>query len=379
MSMDHYYLLGRSGLRVSRLALGTMTFGNGGIRGIGGSWGSDEDAARAIFNRYLEIGGNFIDTADSYAAGVSEELIGKFVAEAGIRDRVVISTKFSNNVEPGNPNAGGNGRKNLMRAVDASLRRLKTDYIDLYLLHTWDRITPAEEVMRTFDDLVRAGKIRYAGLSDVPGWYAARAHTWAEAHALTPPICLQLPYSLAERSIENEFVPLAQTLGLGITAWSPLAMGLLSGKYRAGQQAAGRLSLDASGSGLGLFTERNRRIVAALEAVAGEVGRSMAQIALNWVVTQPGVGAAIIGASRIEQLDDNLAALDFSIPAELRQQLQAASAVDPVYPYSLFADDYQAGILNAGVAVGDKPRGYYSETFLPRVTDYVFGQSKSKS
>ncbi|MGF6174591.1 aldo/keto reductase [Ensifer sp. 4252] len=379
MSMDHYYLLGRSGLRVSRLALGTMTFGNGGIRGIGGSWGSDEDAARAIFNRYLEVGGNFIDTADSYAAGVSEELIGKFVAEAGIRDRVVISTKFSNSLEPGNPNAGGNGRKNLMRALDASLRRLKTDYIDLYLLHTWDRITPAEEVMRTFDDLVRAGKIRYAGLSDVPGWYAARALTWAEAHALTPPICLQLPYSLAERSIENEFVPLAQALGLGITAWSPLAMGLLSGKYRAGQQVAGRLSLDTSGSGLGLFTERNMRIVAALEAVAGETGRSMAQVALNWVVTQPSVGAAIIGASRIEQLDNNLAALDFAIPAELRQQLQAASAVEPVYPYSLFADDYQAGILNAGVAVGDKPRRYYSETFLPKVTDYVFGQPKSKN
>ncbi|OCP22555.1 MULTISPECIES: aldo/keto reductase [unclassified Ensifer] len=378
MSMDHYYLLGRSGLRVSRLALGTMTFGNGGIRGIGGSWGSDEDAARAIFNRYLEVGGNFIDTADSYAAGVSEELIGKFVTETGIRDRVVISTKFSNSLEPGNPNAGGNGRKNLMRAVDASLRRLKTDYIDLYLLHTWDRITPAEEVMRTFDDLVRAGKIRYAGLSDVPGWYAARAQTWAEAHALTPPICLQLPYSLAERSIENEFVPLAQTLGLGITAWSPLAMGLLSGKYRAGQQAAGRLSLDTSGSGLGLFTERNMCIVAALEAVAGETGRSMAQVALNWVVTQPGVGAAIVGASRIEQLDDNLAALDFSIPAELRQQLQAASAVEAVYPYSLFADEYQAGILNAGVAIGEKPRGYYSETFLPKVSDYVFSRPKSK-
>ncbi|RDL50447.1 L-glyceraldehyde 3-phosphate reductase [Ensifer sp. M14] len=379
MSMDHYYLLGRSGLRVSRLALGTMTFGNGGIRGIGGSWGSDEDAARKIFDRYLDVGGNFIDTADSYAAGVSEELIGKFVADAGVRDQVVISTKFSNSLQPGNPNAGGNGRKNLMRAVDASLRRLKTDYIDLYLLHTWDRITPVEEVMRTFDDLVRAGKIRYAGLSDVPGWYAARAQTWAEAHALTPPICLQLPYSLAERSIENEFVPLAQTLGLGITAWSPLTMGLLSGKYRAGREAAGRLSLDASGSGLGLFTERNMRIVAALEAVAAETGHSMAQVALNWVVTQQGVGAAIIGASRIEQLDDNLAALDFSIPLELRQHLNSASAVEPVYPYSLFADDYQAGILNAGVAVGEKPRGYYSETFLPRVADYVFGQPKSKT
>lgn len=377
MSLDHYFLLGRSGLRVSRLALGTMTFGNAGIRGIGGSWGSDEAAARAIFHRYVEAGGNFIDTADSYAGGMSESLVGGFVAEAGLRDHVVIATKFSNNRSPGNPNAGGNGRKNIMRAVDASLKRLKTDYIDLYLLHTWDRMTPVEEVMRTLDDLVRAGKIRHAGLSDVPGWYAARAQTWAEAHALSPPISLQLPYSLVERSIEHEFVPLTETLGLGITAWSPLAMGLLSGKYRSGAKE-GRLALDASGGGLGLFTDRNARIVAALEAVANAVGRSMAQVALNWVVNRPGVAAAIVGASRIEQLDDNLAALDFDLPAAERAALDAASAVDAPYPYSLFADDYQAGILNTGSAVGEKPRTYRSFTFLPKVTDYVFGQSKDR-
>lgn len=249
------------------------------------------------------------------------------------------------------------------------------DYIDLYLLHTWDRMTPVEEVMRTLDDLVRAGKIRHAGLSDVPGWYAARAQTWAEAHALSQPISLQLPYSLVERSIEHEFVPLAETLGLGITAWSPLAMGLLSGKYSSGA-AEGRLSLDASGSGLGLFTERNVRIVAALEAVARTVGRSMAQVALNWVVNRPGVAAAIIGASRLEQLDDNLAALDFDLPAEEKAVLDAASAIDAPYPYRLFADDYQAGILNTGSSVGAKPWTYHAATFLPKVTDYVFGQPK---
>lgn len=377
MSLDHYYLLGRSGLRVSRLALGTMTFGNVGIRGIGGSWGSDEATARAIFHRYVEAGGNFIDTADSYAGGMSESLVGSFVAEAGLRDHLVIATKFSNNVSPGNPNAGGNGRKNILRAVDASLKRLKTDYIDLYLLHTWDRITPVEEVMRTLDDLVRAGKIRHAGLSDVPGWYAARAQTWAEAHALSLPISLQLPYSLVERSIEHEFVPLAETLGLGITAWSPLAMGLLSGKYRSGAQA-GRLALDASGTGLGLFNERNARIVAALEETAAQVGRSMAQVALNWVVNRPGVAAAIIGASRLEQLDDNLASLDFELAADQRAALDAASAIDAPYPYSLFADDYQAGILNTGSSVGEKPRTYRSDIFLPKVTDYVFGQPKNQ-
>jgi aryl-alcohol dehydrogenase-like predicted oxidoreductase len=373
--MDQYYLLGRSGLRVSRLALGTMTFGNGGIRGIGGSWGSDEATARAIFDRYLAAGGNFLDTADSYAGGLSESLVGGFVADARVRDKVVITTKFSNNLEPGNPNAGGNGRKNMMRAVEDSLRRLKTDYIDLYLLHTWDRMTPAEEVMRTFDDLVRAGKIRYAGLSDVPGWYAARTLTWAEAHALTPPICLQLPYSLVERSIEQEFVPLADALGVGITAWSPLAMGLLSGKYGKGAEQ-GRLALDGASTGLGLFTERNARIVAALEKVASELGRSMAQVALNWCVNRPGIAAAIIGASRPSQLDDNLSALDFVIPTDLRATLDVASIAEPSYPYSLFCDDYQAGILNTGAAVGDKPAGYRRDIFLPRTTDYVFGQPK---
>lgn len=378
MSLDHYFLLGRSGLRVSRLALGTMTFGNGGIRGIEGSWGSDEEAARSIFRRYVEAGGNFIDTADSYAAGLSESLVGTFVKEAVLRDRLVIATKFSNNLSPGNPNAGGNGRKNILRAVDASLKRLKTDYIDLYWLHTWDRMTPVEEVVRTLDDLVRVGKILHYGLSDVPGWYAARAQTWAEAHGLSQPIGLQLPYSLVERSIEHEFVPLAQTVGLGITAWSPLAMGLLSGKYRSKETAEGRLALDASGSGLGLFTERNVRIVSALETAANDLGRSMAQVALNWLTDRPGVAAAIIGASRLSQLDDNLAALDFQLPAEQMAALDAASAIDAPYPYSLFADDYQAGILNTGSAVGDKPRNYYSGTFLPKVSDYVFGQPKEQ-
>jgi aryl-alcohol dehydrogenase-like predicted oxidoreductase len=378
MSFDHYFLLGRSGLRVSRIALGTMTFGNGGIRGIEGSWGSAEDASRAIFRRYVEAGGNFIDTADSYAAGLSERLVGTFVAEMGLRDQIVLATKFSNNTSPGNPNAGGNGRKNITRAVEASLKRLKTDCIDLYWLHTWDRITPVEEVVRTLDDLVRAGKILHYGLSDVPGWYAARAQTWAEAHGFSQPIGLQLPYSLVERNIEHEFVPLAQTLGLGITAWSPLAMGLLSGKYRSTGMGQGRLALDTSGGGLGLFTDRNTRIVSALEAAAGQLGRSMAQVALNWLTDRPGVATAIIGASNLGQLDDNLAALDFELPAEQKAALDAASAVDAPYPYSLFADDYQAGILNTGAAVGDKPMNYYSRTVLPKVSGYIFGQPKDE-
>jgi aryl-alcohol dehydrogenase-like predicted oxidoreductase len=382
MSLDHYYHLGKSGLRVSRLALGTMTFGDAGIRGISGNWGSDRAEARQIFQRYVEKGGNFIDTADSYGAGASETLLGEFVAEFGLREQLVITTKFSNSQHPGNPNAGGNGRKNIMRAVEASLRRLKTDYIDLYLLHTWDRITPVEEVVRSLDDLIRQGKIRYMGLSDVPGWYAARAQTWAETHGLAAPINLQLPYSLVERSIEPEFISLAEALGPGITAWSPLAMGLLSGKYRAASintndLGSGRLTQDISGGGLGLFTERNRAIVLALEKVADQIGRGMAQVALNWCVNRPGIAAAIIGARQLSQLDENLGALEFNLPPELSAQLDAASAPQIAYPYSLFADDYQAAILNTGAAVGDKPESYHRRQFLPKVTDYAFTAPKA--
>jgi len=372
MALDHYYLLGRSGLRVSRLALGTMTFGTGGIRGIAGAWGASKEVSRAIFDRYVAAGGNFIDTADSYTAGTSETMLGEFVAETGLRDRLVIATKFSNSLDPGNPNAGGNGRKNMMRAVEASLHRLRTDYIDLYFLHTWDRITPAEEVMRTFDDLVRAGKIRYAGLSDVPGWYAARAQTWAEAHALTSLAGLQLPYSLIDRSIEHEFVPLARHLGIGLTAWSPLGMGLLSGKYRPGGGGEGRLTQHKDSDGLGLFTERNWRIVGVLEEVARALGRSMAQVALNWAANRPGIGAAIIGASKPAQLEDNLAALDFTLPEVLRTRLDEATTPPAAYPYALFTDRYQAGILNPGCTVGDKPSGYAPPVIAEKIEDFAF-------
>ena len=370
MSADRYYHLGKSGLRVSRFALGTMTFGTGGIRGIGGSWGADETTSRAIFDTYLEAGGNFIDTADSYGAGTSETLVGGFISDKAIRDHVVLTTKFSNNLSPGNPNAGGNGRKNILRAVEASLTRLRTDYIDLYMLHTWDLITPAEEVVRTLDDLVRAGKIRYYGFSDVPAWYAARAVTWADVHGLSRPICLQLPYSLVERTIEHEFMSLSQELDIGITAWSPLAMGLLTGKYKSG--GSGRLSQDSSGTGLGLLTERNLKIVEALEQVAQEIDRPMSQVALNWCLNRPGIAAAVVGASRPEQLRDNLEALSFDMPAALHTRLDEASALPCPLPYSLFSSAYQAEILNTGTAVGGRPEGYRKHIFIPKSSGYEF-------
>lgn len=359
MSLDQYFTLGRSGLRVSRLALGTMTFGERW------GWGTDERTARTMFDRYLAAGGNFVDTADLYTDGESETLLGKFIAESGTRDRVVLATKFSYNAEAGNPNAGGNGRKNIMRAVEGSLRRLGTDYIDLYLLHTWDRITPAEEVLQTLDDLIRAGKIRYAGLSDVPAWYAAQIQTLARASHLHGLVNLQLQYSLVERNIEREYVDLAQESGYGITAWSPLGMGLLSGKYRpsrngADSESEGRLGLFRQGGLPALqdkFTPRNFAIVAAVEKAAQVEGISMAQVAIQWAARQPGIGSVILGARTLEQFDDNLAALDKPLSNETLRALDAVSALPPQFPYSFFDASHQVGI-NGGVGVGDKPEGY---------------------
>ncbi|MEV8631340.1 aldo/keto reductase [Streptosporangium sp. NPDC051023] len=364
MSLDHYYLLGRSGLRVSRIALGTMNFGTGGFHA---AYGRTAEEARPIFRHYLEAGGNFIDTADFYTAGESETILGDLIAEAGVRDRVVLTTKFTNSVAPGDPNAGGNGRKHMIRAVEASLRRLRTDYIDLFLLHTWDRITPVEEVMRTFDDLTRAGKIRYAGLSDVPSWYAARAQTLAEANSLVPVVSLQLPYSLVSRTIELEHIAMGQSLGLGITAWSPLGGGFLTGKYRhTGQGLAGEGRLAGSGSPGRSWTDREWQLLATLETVADKLGMTMAQVALNWVATQPGVASAIIGASSTEQLDANLSALDVELPAELRAKLDEASSVPPPSVYQMFTPGYQNWLVSSGAKVGDKPAGY-----APAVRNWV--------
>src|ERR1700694_5857738 len=269
MKLNEYTTLGRSGLRVSPLCLGTMTFGTQW------GWGSEESTARTIFDRYLEAGGNFVDTADGYTNGQSEEMVGKFIGERGLRDQVVLATKFTFNALQGNPNTGGNGRKNIYRALDASLRRLKTDFIDLYWLHAWDTVTPVEEVVSTLNDLVRTGKIRYYGFSDTPAWYVARAQTLAEKEGKEHLIALQLRYSLVERNIEREHVPAAQELGLAICPWSPLASGFLSGKYqRTGDTGSGEGRLETlKGNPLfDRFTERNWRILDVLLDVAKQIG-----------------------------------------------------------------------------------------------------------
>jgi aryl-alcohol dehydrogenase-like predicted oxidoreductase len=357
-ALGEYRLLGRSGLRVSPLCLGTMTFGTEW------GWGSPRETAHRMLARYLELGGNFVDTADGYTGGTSERLIGEYLRQAGGRDRMVLATKFSLGSTPGDPNSGGNGRKNAYRALHASLSRLETDYVDLYWMHAWDGITPVEEVVQTFTDLARAGKIRYAGLSDVPAWYFARAQTLAEREGLAPIVALQLEYSLVERNIEREHVPAALSLGAAVTPWSPLASGLLSGKYRReGVKAAGegRLPTVAGAGNPGfdkLFTERNWSIVDELVAVARELGAPPAQVALSWIASRPGVGSTIVGASKLEQLESNLAALDLTLPEPLSRRLEEVSRPELLHPYNFFTEFFFKGMHGAGATVRAEPRGF---------------------
>jgi aryl-alcohol dehydrogenase-like predicted oxidoreductase len=346
MILDSYRTLGRSGLKVSPLALGTMTFGTDW------GWGADEATARALFDRYLDAGGNFIDTADLYVGGRSEEMLGRFIAQRGVRDQVVLATKFSYNAQPGNPNAGGNGRKNIHRAVEGSLRRLGTDYLDLLWLHTWDLHTPVEEVVRSLDALVRAGTVRYVGLSDVPAWYLARYNTIAELQGFERAIALQPEYSLVERTIEREHLPAARELGVGVTPWSPLASGFLTGKYVRGAAGSGRLETvrDSGNPAFAKFTDRNWAILDVLREVAAELERPMAQVALAWVVQRPGITSTLIGATRVAQLDDNLRALEVRFTDAQRARLDAVSALEAAHPYAFF-EPFLQGLVNGNVPV----------------------------
>jgi aryl-alcohol dehydrogenase-like predicted oxidoreductase len=370
MSLKQYVTLGRSGLRVSPLALGTMTFGTEW------GWGSEPAVARQVFDRYVDQGGNFLDTADAYTNGKSEELVGQFIDERGLRERVVLATKFTFNADPSNPNAGGNGRKNIYRALEGSLRRLKTDYVDLYWMHVWDRITPVEEVMYTLNDLVRDGRIRHYGFSDVPAWYVARAQTLAEKEGKERLIALQLEYSLAERNIEREHIPVAQELGMGLCPWSPLAGGFLSGKYRQEGQTGkgdGRLDEGKHAQLFNRFTEHNWRVLDALVDVAKQLNKTPAQVALNWVATQPGVTATIVGASNVSQLQDNLSAIEFTIPAELRTRLDEASAIEVLHPYTFFGPAIQNRVM------GENPVRAWTPAFPEQTPSPAASAKKPKA
>jgi len=350
VNLESYRTFGRSGLVVSPLALGAMTFG-------AQRWGSDEAASRAVFEAYVEAGGNFVDTADVYSSGRSEEMLGRFIADGKLRDRIVIATKAGFAREDGYPHVGGNGAKNIHTALEMSLRRLGMECVDLFWLHAWDMVTPAEEALQTLASLVRAGKIRYFGFSNAPAWYVAKMATLAAVHGLPAPIGLQYQYSLIDRSIEREHVPAAREFGLGVQPWSPLGGGFLAGKYRLsdveGREAMapglptassqegsngasdGRLN-GPNPFGDTLFTDRNWAILDALRSVASEAQAPPARVALAWTLARPGVSNLLIGASRPSQLADNIAALHLELDPKHTRRLDEASAQEPGNPYMIF-------------------------------------------
>ena len=327
----NYRLLGNSGLRVSEACLGTMTFGDEW------GWGAAKEESRKIYDAFREAGGNFIDTANLYTNGTSESLLGEFMQ--GHRQSVVLATKYTNSAPGRDPNAAGNQRKNMVQAVEASLKRLRTDTIDLYWVHIWDQITPVEEVMRALDDLVRAGKVLYVGISDAPAWWVAQANTLAELRGWSPFIGLQIEYSLIERTVERELIPMAKALNVGVTAWSPLAGGVLTGKYHgSGSAEAGRMSSDMLKDFMP-EPQRAARVVAAVKAVAGEVGRSMAQVALAWLRYRPVPVIPILGARKLGQFEDNLASFDLDLTGDQVKALDEASQIDLGFPYALYGRD----------------------------------------
>jgi len=309
MPLDHFVTLGRSGLRVSPLCLGAMTFGED----LG--FGSGTAESEAVLDRYLELGGNFIDTANGYNKGHSEKIIGDHIShDREKRDRLVIATKFSANLYPGDPNGGGSNRKAIVAACEQSLRRLRTDYIDLYWLHNWDKHTPIEETMAALHDLVHSGKVRYVGVSDTPAWKAAQAQMIAHFRGWSPFIGLQIEYSLLERTVEGELIPMALELGLGVTPWSPLGGGRLTGKYtrqNAGSVKEGRANLMA-----GRLDEKTYAVVDAVKGIADELHTTISRVALAWLRPRPAVTSIIFGARTVAHLEDNLKSLEVQLTPE---------------------------------------------------------------
>jgi aryl-alcohol dehydrogenase-like predicted oxidoreductase len=349
-----YKLLGKSGLRVSQLALGAMTFGE--------EWGigAPLEVCRRLYEAYRTAGGNFIDTADKYTDGSSEQIVGDLIAAE--RDQIVLATKYSLTDNPDDPNGGGNHRKRLVQALEASLRRLRTDYIDLYWLHAWDFLTPVEEVMRALDDQVRAGKILYVGVSDTPAWIVSRANTMAELRAWTSFVGLQIQYSLIERTVERDLIPMARALDLAVTAWSPLGAGLLSGKYTRGGDGAADGRLNQQG-GIASVGERKLAIAETLHDVADELHAAPATVAIAWLLHQQDVTIPIVGARRLDQLQQNLAAVDFQIPLTQLDRLNTVSSVDLGFPHDVLRSDMVRDMLygNVGHLIDDH-RGQYPLT-----------------
>jgi aryl-alcohol dehydrogenase-like predicted oxidoreductase len=336
-----YRLFGNSGLRVSEAALGAMTFGEEW------GWGSPKDEARKVYDAFREAGGNFIDTANFYTDGTSESFLGEFMKDH--RQSVVLATKYTMSAPGTDPNAAGNQRKNMMQSVEASLKRLRTDYIDLYWVHLWDQITPVEEVMRGLDDLIRQGKVLYVGISDAPAWWIAQANTLAQLRGWSPFVGLQIEYSLIERTIERELVPMAKALNLSLTAWSPLAKGILTGKYHGHRSSEhGRMNSELMKDRMP-EQQRTDRVVSAVKAISDQTGGSMAQVALAWLRYRPVPVIPIIGARTLSQLQDNLASFDLALSAEQVKALDEASQIDLGFPYDIYAKEFVRAITFGGM------------------------------
>ena len=346
MPLTDYVTLGRSGLRVSPFCLGAMTFGEDW------GWGSSPAESASILGRFLARGGNFIDTANVYTKGHSEAILGEAIGgKSSRRDRVVIATKFFGNLYPGDPNGGGAGRKSVMAACDQSLRRLKTDYIDLYWMHSWDRHTPIDETMRTLDDLVRSGKVRYVGFSDTPAWKVVEAQMIARQHGMAPIVAIQIAYSLVERTVEGDLIPMAQEFELGVTPWSPLAGGVLTGKYT--RENAATAKADRGERVTNALTERNYAIIDELVRIARDLNATPSAVALAWVQTRPGVTSTIIGARRIDQLEQNLAALDLKLDASHVDALNKVSAPTLNFPAAFL--ELAPSFMHSGATVNGEP------------------------
>jgi aryl-alcohol dehydrogenase-like predicted oxidoreductase len=330
-----YRLLGRSGLRVSEICLGTMSFG------MQWGFGADEETSHEILDHYAEAGGNFLDTANKYHGGETEEILGNWFANReGRRDRTVVATKYTLSMDHRDPNASGNQRKSLHSAIEGSLRRLGTDYIDLLWVHAWDDYTPYEETMRALDDLVRAGKVLYIGVSDTPAWVVSASNTLAELRGWTSFIGLQIEYSLLQRTPERDLLPMAEHFGMSILAWAPLAGGVLTGKYTRDPKHSSTDSLRKQGNvSRGRTSEHALEIARMVDAIADELGVTSTQVAAAWVMAQGYRYIPIVGARKLEQLQDSLGAATVTLePAQLAK-LAEASKIRLGFPHDFLKAD----------------------------------------
>jgi aryl-alcohol dehydrogenase-like predicted oxidoreductase len=334
-----YKLLGNSGLRVSELCLGPMTFGEDW------GWGASLEECKTIYEAFREAGGNFIDTANIYTNGTSEKYVGELIASE--REEIVVATKYSNGTPSNDPNGAGNHRKRMVQSVEASLKRLNTDYIDVLWAHAWDFTTPPEEMMRAFDDLVRQGKVLYIGISDAPAWVVAQCNTIADLRGWTPFIGLQIEYSLLQRTVERELIPMARSLDIGITAWSPLANGWLTGKYTKNSGSDEPKRLDTAGmSEFVPQSDRNLAIAHAVDAVATEIGCSSAQVALSWLLHQGTI--PIVGARKATQVKDNLDCVNVKLSEQQLAQLDQMSQIELGFPHDFFNQEMPQSFIFGG-------------------------------